>query len=302
MPREHARVKLTIWDDDDFRDLSPAAQHLYLVLMIHPKLDYCGVTDWRPARLAQFAGGWTAEAVEIAAQELSEALYIIIDTDSEEVLLRSFVRNDELLESPNMAVAVRKAHTAIASGALRGIVVHELRRLRDDKPELKGWDKLADTIKKPSLDPSDYPSFTPSRKGSGNPSASHDGNGSDSPSVTPSPTTAPSSKLPTTSPGSKKTEDQDLGVKRPETLQRRRATEPTCTRHPNGDTGENCISCRAVNQWKEREGNRAAEAAERAEQEARRNCTICDGTGMVVTDDDKRLPTGKPCTDHRRVS
>jgi hypothetical protein len=201
MAREHARVKLSIWEDDDFRALPSDAQHLYFVLMTSPKLDYAGVTDWRPSRIAPLVADWTVDRVEQAAQILAENLYIIIDDESEEVLLRSFVRNDELLESPNMAVAMRKAHAGIASGALRSIIVHELVRLYKDKPDLKGWAKVSELLDRPSLNPSEYPSFRASGNPSGNPSESRDPNPSEDPSVSTSPTTAPT-PAPATAPPS----------------------------------------------------------------------------------------------------
>lgn len=197
MAREHARVKLSIWDDDDFRALSPAAQHLYFVLTIHPTLSYCGVADWRPSRLTGFASGWTVEAIETAAKELAADLYIVIDEEKEEVLLRSFIRNDELMEQPNLAVAMRKAHRSISSPTLRGIVIHELIRLHHDKPDLKGWAKVSEMLAWPSVDPSANPSRKASVTPSVDPSVKGETNPSGNPSVQPSPTTAPNSLLPT---------------------------------------------------------------------------------------------------------
>lgn len=199
MAREFARVKLSIWEDDDYRDLSVEAQHLYQVLMIHPQLNYAGVTDWRPAKLAGFARGWTIEDVELAAKELSERRYIVIDERTEEVLIRSFIRSDELLDSPNMAVAVRKAHMGIASATLRAVIVFELVRLRCDRPDLKGWKNVDELLSKASVNPSEIPSFNPSGKASLNPS----GSPSETPSASPDPTPSanPSGKAsPTTAP------------------------------------------------------------------------------------------------------
>lgn len=303
MAREHARVKLSIWEDDEFRALSPAAQHLYFVLLTSMKLDYCGVTDWRPGRIAKLAGGWSTEAVEIAAQELADQLYLIIDTGSEEVLIRSFIRNDELLDSPNMAVAVRKAHGAIASGALRAIVVHELNRLRKDKPDLKGWPNVSELLDRPSLNPSEYPSFKasdnpspdPSGKGSGNPSGKVEPNPSDDPSVRPSPTTAPS-PAPATATPSGTTDDEDLGEERYVALGEPRATKPPprCNRHPNGNHDGPCAGCAKVREY----GDRLEAEARRVELELRPNCPYCGGSNW--REDDQGNPTRK--CDHRRTA
>lgn len=138
MSREQANVRVTIWAEE-FRLLSRDAQHLYFVLLTSPQLSYCGVTDWRPARIAKLAADLTVTEVRVAARELAGQLYIVIDEDSEEVLLRSFIRNDGLLRNPKMGPAVARAWTATASAVLRGVVAYEATRLRKERPDLGGW-------------------------------------------------------------------------------------------------------------------------------------------------------------------
>jgi len=205
--REYAPIRLSIWADDDFRGLSPEAQHLYFVLVTSPTLNHCGVADWRPKRIAALSRGWTVETVDRAAWELVEGLYIVVDEDTEEVLVRSFVRHDGLMKQPNMAVAMHSAHMALASSVLRGVLVHEVKRLAKDQPELKSWgaaaskDLLSEMVSREGIDPSTYPLGNPSRKGSINPStkgsgmdgAKGSGNPSGNPSPTPRPTPTPAS-------------------------------------------------------------------------------------------------------------
>lgn len=156
MSREHAQIKLAIWADDEFRDLSPGAQHLYFVLLTSPALSYCGVTDWRPKRIAAAANGWTATDVEQAAKELADRLYLVVDDDTEEVLIRSFLRNDGLMARERMATAMAKAYSTVASPRLRGVLVHELKRLHSEQPSLTGWssERAVELLSKPSVDPS----------------------------------------------------------------------------------------------------------------------------------------------------
>lgn len=293
MAREHARVKLSIWEDEDFRGLSPAAQHLYFVLMTSPEMNYAGVSDWRPNRIAMRAGAWTALAVEVAAQELADQLYIVVDVVSEEVLLRSLIRHDGLLEQPNIAVAVKKAWAAVASPTLRGVIVHELRRLHVDKPELKGWPKITDLLGKPSVDPSDNPSFHPSRDPSDDPSGGGGAKGSDDPSRKGSPITVPSSLLPVPSSQLQQNDVTNQVENRYETLGERDATRPTCTSHPNGDGGVNCGGCMRRRQWDERQ---AVDDA-RAEAAARLACRECGGDGWITDADGS--PVAK-CLKHGR--
>ncbi|PKV80868.1 hypothetical protein [Nocardia fluminea] len=159
MAREHARIWLRIWSDDLFRSLSPQAQHLFFVLLTSPSLSYAGVCDWRPGRIAANAEGWSAGEVVVAGDELVRKLFVVIDEDSEEAMLRSFIRNDDILKNPNVAVSMALAFGGIASRVLRGVVVHELKRLYADRPELKGWGRDAVTalLDRTAINPATYP-------------------------------------------------------------------------------------------------------------------------------------------------
>jgi hypothetical protein len=72
---------------------------------------------------------------------------------------------------------------------LRRVIVHELMRLREDQPELRGWsvEKAAELLAKPSLDPTTYPFG----KGSGKGSLKGIGKGKPNPSGKGSPTPIP---------------------------------------------------------------------------------------------------------------
>lgn len=188
MAREYASIKLTIWSDDDWRDLTPLAKLLYLSLLTSPTLSHCGVADWRPARIA-VKTGMTTEEVEDCGAEMVDSLHLVIDEDSEEVLVRSFVRHDGLMKQPKMATAMATAHSAIASGVIRGVVVHELNRLKLSHPNLNGWgsEKASDLLGRGSVDPSTYPLGKGSVKGMSTPLSK----GSEKGSPTPAPTTTP---------------------------------------------------------------------------------------------------------------
>lgn len=157
--RDFAQVRLSIWNDDDFRGLSPSAQHLFFVLFSHPSMSYAGVGDWRPKRIAKLASGWQVGAIEAAANELIEKFYILVDEDTEEYLIRSFVRNDPLLKQPKLSVSMARAFSVVASDVLRGVIVFELRRLRDDRPELAAWNQneAAVLLDRDPINPRDYP-------------------------------------------------------------------------------------------------------------------------------------------------
>lgn len=191
MAREFAQIKLAIWADDDWRDLSPLARYLYLTILTSPTLTHCGVADWRPARIGAL-NGMDPDAVAGYGAELIETLYLVIDEESEEVLIRSFVRNDGLMKQPKMAVAMASAHAAVASQEIRGVIVHELKRLREDYPTLSGWgsERATELLGLRSVDPSTYPLGKGSIKGNWTPFGK--GSTKGSPTPAPTPATTPS--------------------------------------------------------------------------------------------------------------
>lgn len=208
MARDHAAVKVAIWQDSAWRALPANAKLLYLTLLTSPSLSYCGVVDWRPKRIAPLIDPtWTpADVVAAAAILIERDHYIVVDEATEEALVRSFIRNDGLMKQPKLAVSVANAHASTASETLRGVVVHEMTRLRNDYPDLHGWvsPKAHALLEQPSLDPSTLAldpdfggefrgpfrgSFTPGVGGSfTHPQGKSSGSVSGSPTPTPSPT------------------------------------------------------------------------------------------------------------------
>ena len=143
MSRTYAKIYVSIWAGD-FRDLTIAAQGLYFRLLTDPKLSMCGVVDWRPKRLMQsFAGMKSSEFARLAA-ELEGAGYIVIDDDTEEVLIRSFVRHDGVLKSPNLTKAMATDWLAVASRRIKDSVVREVVRTIKEEPDLKGSGSVPD--------------------------------------------------------------------------------------------------------------------------------------------------------------
>ena len=152
--RDYMKVYLAIWQDDDFRALPPLAQHLYFVIATN-KLSYCGVGDWRPNRLLPLSQGWTMDELNAAAECLQEQRLFIIDEDTEEVLVRSFIRHDQVMIHPKLHVSAAKAFADVASNTLRGVIVHEMGRLRDENPDWKAWahKTVQGVLKRNSSDP-----------------------------------------------------------------------------------------------------------------------------------------------------
>lgn len=141
MAREKASINLDVWADTSFRALTAPAQALYFKLMSHPKLDYCGVTEFHPGRLAALSNELTVDEVMYAALELSDGFWIVVDQATDEVMVRGYLRHDGVLRQPKLAVSCALAYSAIASNKIRAVIVHEIQRFKKENPDLPAWEK-----------------------------------------------------------------------------------------------------------------------------------------------------------------
>jgi hypothetical protein len=320
MARDFARVRGRIWSDDDWRALPGEAQWLYLHLLSAATLNYAGVADWRPSRIAALTGNWTATDIEEFALHLEHARYVVIDRDTEEALIRSFLRHDGLMGQPNVAAAMVKDFAGIASTPLRGVFIHELQRLHEDEPDLRGWSRKDVTalLRRDPLTPDEAlpllpsnPSGNPSPNPSGNPSPNPSGNpstkGSDSPSawgsvdpsldpsVNPCPTTTPA---PTPSPSSIRRGELTYSGAQADA----ETDEPPlrCSRHKNHDDPPNCGKCKEA-----RIRHEAWEVEARRPRPLPPKCDECSEQRWIEDEDGnplRKCPTCHPQTIARRTA
>lgn len=207
MPRDHTRINVDLWGDDDWLDLSPGAQHLYFVLYTTPP-SFCGSGDWQPKKIAARARGWTANSVVESAAELQDGMFLLLDLDTDEYLIRSWIKHDTLYRVQNMAVSMANARATLASRKLRGVVVFEVSKLRESEPKLDSWtrDAVVKMLSQKAIDPDSQqwpsPSISPRARGKVTPSDSSkvtkEASPSDSGRATPSPAPTPNSNSKTT--------------------------------------------------------------------------------------------------------
>lgn len=129
MARDHARLYVHIWTDPDFIELSAVAKLIYLQLLSQPKLAYSGVLDLAAKRWARSHPDLDVATVRAALSELDAARFLVVDQETEEVLVRSFIRRDELWKQPNMLRGALRVAFDIVSPILRAALARELRRL-----------------------------------------------------------------------------------------------------------------------------------------------------------------------------
>jgi hypothetical protein len=308
MARDYARVKGSIWADDDFRVLPIASQWLYFHLLTTSTLNYAGVADWRPARIAALTGNGSAADIEEAALHLEHGRFVVIDRDSEEALVRSFLRHDGLMAQPNVAAAMVKDFACVVSKALRGVFVHELQRLHEADPELRGWKRkdVSELLTREPMTPEDAVSLVPPNP-SGNPSPNPSANGSGSPSVNgsrrssgegsvdPCPTPLPT---PAPTPNSLRrgevtySSDQADGVDQEPPLR--------CFAHTDTQEPPKCGACKDA-----RLRHEAWELVNRRPPPMPPKCDACDPNRYLVNDDGDpiaKCPTCHPGATSRRTA
>lgn len=164
MARDHGRIYVSIWSDEDFRALPTAAQNMWFTLLSQPRLSYCGVLDYLPTRLARLSRDATIAKVNKAVETLRATDFVAIDDETGELLLRTFVRHDGLLGQPNVTKAMAKDYETVLSDRLRLAIEGELTRAYGEDPEAKGWAALEQSY--PELHAKVCPKG--SRKGSAN--------------------------------------------------------------------------------------------------------------------------------------
>lgn len=79
-----------------------------------------------------------------AAKALIDGDFIYIDQKTSELLVRTYVRHDGVMQRTNMGKAMGRAMQKVSSLNLLDILFGELSRLYADEPGLQGWNGLED--------------------------------------------------------------------------------------------------------------------------------------------------------------
>ncbi len=121
MARKHALVLASIWTDPDWVTLTAAAQRTYMLLLSQPKLSLAGLLDYVPSRWARMAADTSLASVEAAIDELEASRFVLVDHDTDELLIRTFVKHDitTVLRNRNLLRGLWNAWAAIQSRQLQ---------------------------------------------------------------------------------------------------------------------------------------------------------------------------------------
>jgi hypothetical protein len=204
MARGHGRILTNIWEDSDFIALTQEQQRLYLFLISQPNLNHAGLLPLTLRRWSRKAGDLSVTELDKHIAALDDARFVVVDDDTEELLVRSFVRNDGVWKQPRVMGAMVSAAEEISSRKLRAALLCEVNRIPleelSDEPGAKNGpsirDQVAEHIKalqKALGTPSPTPPDRPARGeeiGTNEPTRGSSATPSGTPSATPSQTPA----------------------------------------------------------------------------------------------------------------
>lgn len=169
MAREFAQIRLSIWMDDDFTALTTEQQLVFLMLSSQPTINLAGVLDYLPGRLARLSGGLTAGKVGRIIAELEDRSFVFLDTDTEELLVRSLIRTSGAWKTPNSAQAIALNTQQVMSRKLRAVLLAELHRIVQEAMTAGQWEKSR-TVLATCAATLEHTGINPWVKGSPNPS------------------------------------------------------------------------------------------------------------------------------------
>ncbi|WP_166905943.1 hypothetical protein [Mycobacterium sp. DL440] len=289
MANAFAMIDEAIWRrDKDFRALPRFAQCTFLQLLSQRDVDCAGILTLHVDLLAKGCDELTADDIWGDLKALEAARFVYYDTDTDELLVRSYIRRIAA-RSPNILKAALKAARAVVSPKLRSVLAVELHRLNKAEATAvaneidAGWNP-SETLSEPFPNPSE----------TGNPSR-----------TLPEPPSC-SSVVDQLSPSV----DGCVGGTRARGSARTEPTQPKpdlnepspfCPGHPDG-TDRPCGPCgrarKRYDEWHAAQAVAATEA-QKARNAAIRDCPDCDPVGWLL-DPDTHEPVepATRCTHH----
>lgn len=122
-------ILCAIWDDPAFCALSSIAQRTYLMLVTQSDISACGSLPLTLRRWANTLPAADRGQLEPSLAELVEHRFVLIDTETEELFVRTFAKHDGGYKHAKRVLAVIAFAEAIRSLSIRSAVAIELDKL-----------------------------------------------------------------------------------------------------------------------------------------------------------------------------
>lgn len=129
MARAYAQIVTAIWRDDDFTALPHDEQWMYLLLNTQPDISAAGVLTLAVTRWAKRSPTMKPERINELLDRLAARRFVAIDRDTDEVLVRTFIRWDRGYGNPKRQPAIRDAINAVESAEILAALAIEVDRV-----------------------------------------------------------------------------------------------------------------------------------------------------------------------------
>jgi hypothetical protein len=129
MARTFAQFQLRIWVDEEWLALSMEAQHLYSLLISQEDCGPSGLIPLRPRRWAKLSGNGSVDKVLSALTELDNTAFLVVDIETAEVLVRTFIRNGENYKHVRLLRMALAQAERVESPRIRSALGQELAKL-----------------------------------------------------------------------------------------------------------------------------------------------------------------------------
>lgn len=146
MARSYARIMTAIWRNREFRALPSSPQRTYLLLVTQPDITAVGLLPLTVRRWADMAADTTTADLERDLRMLESGRFVAVDRDTEELLVRSFVKWDGGYNNRKRVPVIEAAAKEVSSEVLTRTLGLEFTRLGLPVPVWQGpTDGLSDS-------------------------------------------------------------------------------------------------------------------------------------------------------------
>jgi len=115
-----------IWNDREFKRLSREAQWTYLMLVTQAEISSAGTLSITAKRWSGYAINADADSLSDDLSELESHRFIVVDWDTEELLVRKFVKWDGGYGNGKRQPAIKSAAESVVSDCIRDVLAVEL--------------------------------------------------------------------------------------------------------------------------------------------------------------------------------
>lgn len=135
MARSYASIVTSIWRDTDFCARTAGAQRTYFMLVSQPEISAAGVLPLTISRWSLTVPPTERHLMPEWLNELAEHTYVCIDNDTQELLVRSFLKWDRGYGNIKRQPVIREAMSMVVSPSIREVLRSESDALNFDYQE-----------------------------------------------------------------------------------------------------------------------------------------------------------------------